>query len=505
MADGMTNGKRPDQNTVAAINEKGRPDLDSRFPLLLIVIGFGFFCAAVITFLLGGAFGSQGSSRLDSFVLHALFLVGLAVVNFVSYTRFVDRFADGIVQKAVRWIIAVATVAIVAVGLLDEGGIHFTLVLDGIVWLLFGIACGLLAVSWGTMWSALDSERPDNHATSLAVGGSVVLAAVFGTFMVFAPGAVSTVAIGAMVVASLMLQIFSAHQFPEPERIDWRTSQKRFKLFSRNMIIPAVVGFALGISLVLAIDQMPADSVLWLCLAGIAGGGVVAAGVLVAAQRVPRFSSVERVVFPVLAAGFLALPYTSGTVRVIVIVLLIADATTYLAFHWSVLIALSYRHHVQTAFHFAQGLISPLGGLAVGWIAAGTTLVVANASSFDAMLGLSLAAVLFIIVALAIVPFASNREVEAVFAEDEPAEGEQQESRASWRLCCKEICDQYQLTPREQEVFALLAKGRNAEHIGKELFISMHTVKTHTSRIYRKLSINSQQELIDCIEDRRAR
>ncbi|WP_418252143.1 helix-turn-helix transcriptional regulator [Gordonibacter urolithinfaciens] len=47
------------------------------------------------------------------------------------------------------------------------------------------------------------------------------------------------------------------------------------------------------------------------------------------------------------------------------------------------------------------------------------------------------------------------------------------------------------------------AKGRRAEVISGQLFISAHTVKTHTSRIYRKLSINSQQEPIDLAEEER--
>ena len=45
-------------------------------------------------------------------------------------------------------------------------------------------------------------------------------------------------------------------------------------------------------------------------------------------------------------------------------------------------------------------------------------------------------------------------------------------------------------------------RGRNAEFISKELVISIHTAKTHTARIYRKLDINSQQQLLDITEER---
>lgn len=46
----------------------------------------------------------------------------------------------------------------------------------------------------------------------------------------------------------------------------------------------------------------------------------------------------------------------------------------------------------------------------------------------------------------------------------------------------------------------LLAKGRNASYIEESLFISYHTTKAHIYRIYQKLGIHSQQELIDAVE-----
>ncbi|MEG0758761.1 MAG: helix-turn-helix transcriptional regulator, partial [Raoultibacter sp.] len=58
----------------------------------------------------------------------------------------------------------------------------------------------------------------------------------------------------------------------------------------------------------------------------------------------------------------------------------------------------------------------------------------------------------------------------------------------------------YGLSPRETEVFLYLAKGRGIEHIQNKLFISGHTVKTHTYNIYRKMDIGSREELLDIIE-----
>ncbi len=47
----------------------------------------------------------------------------------------------------------------------------------------------------------------------------------------------------------------------------------------------------------------------------------------------------------------------------------------------------------------------------------------------------------------------------------------------------------------------MLARGHNGYHIRDELGLSNNTVKTHVQRIYCKLDVHSQQELIDLVEE----
>lgn len=65
---------------------------------------------------------------------------------------------------------------------------------------------------------------------------------------------------------------------------------------------------------------------------------------------------------------------------------------------------------------------------------------------------------------------------------------------------CRRIADSYGLTPREHQVLVLLAKGRNAEYLQKELVISIATAKTHIHRVYMKLGVHTRQQLIDLVE-----
>ena len=52
------------------------------------------------------------------------------------------------------------------------------------------------------------------------------------------------------------------------------------------------------------------------------------------------------------------------------------------------------------------------------------------------------------------------------------------------------------LTPREQEVMAMLAEGMNAVQVADKLFISPKTAENHRSNIMRKLGLNNSIELV---------
>lgn len=74
------------------------------------------------------------------------------------------------------------------------------------------------------------------------------------------------------------------------------------------------------------------------------------------------------------------------------------------------------------------------------------------------------------------------------------------EQPGRWRRRCFSLADQYGLSEREVDIFILLAKGRNAPYIGKQLYVSESTVRSHIQHIYAKMDIHSQQDLIDLVE-----
>lgn len=60
---------------------------------------------------------------------------------------------------------------------------------------------------------------------------------------------------------------------------------------------------------------------------------------------------------------------------------------------------------------------------------------------------------------------------------------------------------QNNLTKRELEIILLICKGKKQNEIASQLFISLETTKVHIRNIYRKLEINSSQELMILYKD----
>jgi DNA-directed RNA polymerase specialized sigma24 family protein len=54
----------------------------------------------------------------------------------------------------------------------------------------------------------------------------------------------------------------------------------------------------------------------------------------------------------------------------------------------------------------------------------------------------------------------------------------------------------YRLSPREQKILSLLAKGWSNRRIAQESFLSLHTVRTHVQNILVKLGVHSKLEAV---------
>jgi two-component system nitrate/nitrite response regulator NarL len=54
--------------------------------------------------------------------------------------------------------------------------------------------------------------------------------------------------------------------------------------------------------------------------------------------------------------------------------------------------------------------------------------------------------------------------------------------------------DTWKLSPREMDVLALLMKGKSNHEIAAELKLSLGTVKSHLSSMYKKLGVSNRTQ-----------
>ncbi|MEQ3363033.1 response regulator transcription factor [Raoultibacter massiliensis] len=64
---------------------------------------------------------------------------------------------------------------------------------------------------------------------------------------------------------------------------------------------------------------------------------------------------------------------------------------------------------------------------------------------------------------------------------------------------CQTLAVEKRLSPRETEIFILLAQGRTRTLIQEELVLAENTVKTHITHIYGKLGVNNRQDMMDLV------
>jgi DNA-binding CsgD family transcriptional regulator len=62
-----------------------------------------------------------------------------------------------------------------------------------------------------------------------------------------------------------------------------------------------------------------------------------------------------------------------------------------------------------------------------------------------------------------------------------------------------QLKERYGISPREQEVIALVIAGKKNREIEEALFISPDTVKKHIYNVYRKMGVNSRVQLVNAV------
>lgn len=506
MIESMTDGVSPDDNISSTS--------------ILAVIGFGIFLGAMAAAYVGVAL-SYGLSLPASIVCKGLGWTAFALVHFLSFRGMADVLFGFIGSGRLSAAIAVCAVPLPVVSVAATLGWAVPAWLAVICWILFGLATSSLMLSWGTIWSTVSIHRDGSLTIAQLTAWSLVMAAVLCVFMLFAPNAVAASALLAFMLGSiglfyachLRVTTAAAQTDASPKEAESGTfasgaqegglkeGQVAKRLITRAILTPLTRGISFGIVFFFVMYAYSFPESLGLVVGGMALAGLVITVVLRRLKHVPNVPSVERATFPVLAATLLLMPLAGPLAQVgLLLIALVA------LFYQFILNpdATSLRDEGAGAiYHCARENFVSIAGVLIGW-AAQAALSFAGVPLGDALFGLTLVLVFLMVVEPAFIPYMSYVAIEQLASRlDGQGEGgsDERDAAGSWRQRCAAVCQAGDLSPRESEVFLLLAKGRNAEHIANELFISQHTARTHIYRIYRKLSVNSQQELIDLVDN----
>lgn len=481
------------------------------------LVGFGYYQAWIYLAVLSTVLFAQPGFFADHLQFTRQYF-SLSVAGFLLVLVFVSPRLDILARR--RYLL-VATAALTALGTalialpVGDEGAKFVAVIAGIT--LTGLGNAFLIVGWGALWSAMDTDRMGLHlVVSNAFAGCLYLVVTQLPPLV-------AIAITAALPLCSVLTLLSSED--EPRREDKVPAARPKRLIGKAIAAIAVIPFVFGLARAFS---SPADTVAFSDLQYriVMGTTVFAVAVALLAALAPQQRIVLRLyrfVVPLMAAGFIALPFVPDQMRWMAFAAIMCGFYSFEGLVWLLQPEYAFRTRASTVKVFGWGrcLFHMFGFLGV---TVGFACIDKGAAVGSVPIALCLGAVLVLIVLSTFVftehdlrrfvqPSLGLEAGTGTEAAGDPPDGQRgatasasADARAEdeGRLF-ERIADAGGLSRREREVLGYLGRGRSVPFIAEELVISSGTVKTHVRHIYEKLGVHSKQDLLDLIERERAR
>lgn len=479
---------------------------DGELSLTYVVAGIGFGC--LIGWELSGVFSTSlvllGYYSITTAVtLRIISLITQILVFILCVVR-----SDWVLENKNTLFLTTAFLSLPAVANAFIG-VFFAplpLVIAALFWALFGIAQGSVATYWCIFYSLIPTAR-----TAVSIG----LGAVFGTALfvfVNAPGStgVSLSALALVIACSIVIPYFLSKRMPA----DWALPASEYHKV-QTLTFPATLsmgcfGAAYGFMSITVCTLGP--------LAALIGGASGIVGTVLACVWGYLGTKVEidgglvqRGSLPILLGGLLLFPLFGywGQVICCGIVITALAHHTLTNLYGTCIDNYEFRLHPVERYGLAN--VPTYVGFLLGSLLSFFIMVLFPLPRESLMFALVLFSL--IIVVSFVIYGADESEtrqrlnklldtaVTIVTELPQKTSSGEAANADAFSVRCEEIVLEYKLTPREAEVFHLLAKGRNAEYIARNLVVSTATVKSHIYHIYRKLDVRSQQHLMDIVDD----
>lgn len=495
-------------DAIVSSGESSYSSTNLLYTYVLAGIGFGLMIGWDVVGLFAPASPLLSYGDITQALILCTIGVGAMAVSYLVYARFASYILAHCLQLAV-----IATIA--GQGVVVCAFVHslwdIPVAFDVIAWILFGCSKAAICLEWSVYLSSLPTKHTGVAVGSGGVFGSVLFLLVFTA----TPLWVSLAGFASLPVLSLAVFFLLFEGIPDRQLLLSDNYRKPGSTLSKSATLSngthgAVYGFI----------------TFYVCLMGSREAAIVGVSgiigcffVVVLMRLMPKadFDNgiVQRISQPIVVIGLLLIPLLEGPYLVfcgclVNIALAFVNCAT-----WGTVAMENYEFHLQPILRFASRQAPMWVGFVVGAII--TTVFSMSAHAGAA----SLSVIAMALAACVVIAFSfygaddsvEKRELEAIITMDEasaglvsdddgPEETDLGADDRSFEERCAEVCAANGLSPRESEVFRLLARGRNARIIQEELCVSSSTAKTHIYRIYRKMGINSQQLLIDAVEGR---
>jgi DNA-binding CsgD family transcriptional regulator len=367
--------------------------------------------------------------------------------------------------------------------------------------LLFsGVAYAALLLLWSTFLIALDDKQVTISLAFTLIAGTIIYAFVVSLIP------------SALLLVTAILPILSAvcfilsypyrQQAVEPETavifVKALESDEKDPISWRLVADTLTYTPCLGIGIFLALQDFDYPfNIVCISLATI-----VSCAIIILDNRYLHFLSSKnqlKLFLPLAAVIVFPLSFTSGIVEMVLIFLLFSVFMLSLVTNYSAISLCVRVFELSPLRVFAYGRAFNLLGVLLGFFFAAFAFSEPLAQGNGTIFAFCALILIFIFAEAFILedhyPTSSD-----VGDSDDQTEVVETSKRDSWDERVEYVAREYNLSPRQSEVLALLAKGRNAAYIQDFLAISHCTTKAHIYNIYQKIDIHSRQELLTLIE-----
>lgn len=455
------------------------------------IFGFGTQYAWLLALVLGSAFYRLGGSEAWAWSARVAVALGMAAA-YVALYAFRAHLPHGLFSPAGSvgaGVAAVAGTALLAFPL-EGAGVAVALALAAV---LCGASSALLMVGGNRAWARLRPESVMLHVTLSA------LAAVVLNYLLLVLPAGLTCAVVCLLPFAGSLILARTRVEGRPRPVEPREADKPQAKGLAVRMVAHVAAFSLVMGCTVAVmtsGVLEAALLRWnvLAMAGAFVLAVAAACVALLGEPARILTLLSRAGMPLMEAGLVLLcvvaPGWYGPAAAPLMAgFLAADLFTW--FLNSELVARSGKTSLEVLARSAGvQWLAFAAGLGAGHAAVGTG---------GACLPWAYAACALVLVveqALALTPIHAARLV----ADRHDPLGDE-----GLHAVCASLAAEHGLTARELEVLELLAHGRSVPYVQEALGISQGTAKTHAHNIYRKLGVQSRQELLDAVDSHAGR